>query len=153
MEQTSEPQSGGGGQEQPDATEAPGQKCRTLAQRGTLLPVGRSTGDEYANLYTRGVNEGYNGDPLEAQALLDVLDVFGEDGLRMYLVGVLEGEEDAAEEEAAADPDAVDVIVDYETSEVTPIERGDEDEEDFPEGPDSEEDGPENRDGGERQNE
>jgi hypothetical protein len=122
-------------------------------RRGTLLPVGRSTGEEYPNLYTLGVNEGYNGDPLEAQALLDVLDVFGEDGLRMYLVGVLEREVDAAEEEAAADPDAVDVIVDYETGEVTPIERADEDEEDFLEGPDSEEDGPENRDGGERQNE
>jgi hypothetical protein len=90
--------------------------------------MGRSTGDEYANLYTRGVKEGYDGDPLEAQALLDILDVFGEEGVRIYLVGVLEGEEDAAEEEAPADPDAQEVIVNYETSEVTPIESGDEDE-------------------------
>jgi len=30
---------------------------------------------------------------------LDILDVFGADGLRAYLAGVLEGEEDAAEDE------------------------------------------------------
>jgi hypothetical protein len=90
--------------------------------------MGRSTGDEHANLYTRGVNEGYEGKPLEAQDLLDVLDVFGEDGLRIYLIGVLEGEDDAAEDEAAEDPDAQEVIVNYETGEVTLIERGDEDE-------------------------
>ncbi len=88
----------------------------------------RSTGDEHANLYMRGVNEGYEGKLLEAQDLLDILDVFGEDGLRVYLVGVLEGEEDAAEDEAAEDPGAQEVIVNYETGEVTPIERGDEDE-------------------------
>jgi hypothetical protein len=90
--------------------------------------MGRSTGDEHANLYMRGVNEGNEGKPLEAQDLLDILDVFGEDGLRIYLVGVLEGEEDAAEDEAAEDPDAQEVIVNYETGEVTRIERGDEDE-------------------------
>jgi hypothetical protein len=66
----------------------------------------RSSGEEHANLYMRGVNEGYSGEELDAQALLDILEVFGEDGVRIYLVGVLEGEEDAAEEEAAADPDA-----------------------------------------------
>ena len=59
---------------------------------------------------------------------LDLLDVFGEVGVRMYLVGILEGEGDAQEDEAAADPDAVEVIVDYETGEVTHIERTDEDE-------------------------
>ncbi len=48
----------------------------------------------------RGVNEGYNGELLDASDLLDILDVFGEDGLRAYLVGVLEGEEDANEDEA-----------------------------------------------------
>jgi hypothetical protein len=89
--------------------------------------VGTPTGDEHANLYMRGVREGYDGDPLDAQTLLDILDVFGEDGVRIYLVGILEGEEDAAEEEAAADPDAQEVIVNHETGEVTPIERGDED--------------------------
>ncbi len=67
---------------------------------GTLLLMGESTGDENANLYMRGVNGGRNGDLLEASDLLDILDVFGEDGLRSYLMGVIEGEEDAAEEEA-----------------------------------------------------
>jgi hypothetical protein len=90
--------------------------------------VGESAGKEIANLYTRGVNQGYEGHPLEAQYLLDLLDVFGEVGVRTYLVGILEREEDAEEEEAAADPDAVEVIVDYETGEVTHIERTDEDE-------------------------
>ena len=74
------------------------------------------------------VNQGYEGRPLEAQYLIDLLDVFGEVGVRMYLVGILEGQEDAQEEEAAADPDAVEVIVDYETGEVTHIERTDADE-------------------------
>lgn len=100
--------------------------------------MGNSTGDENAKLYMRGVNEGYNGDLLDASDLLDVLDVFGEDGLRMYLAGFLEGEEDAAEDEAATDPDAREVIVDYQTGEITPIERGEED--DLAEDPDHDED-------------
>jgi hypothetical protein len=94
-----------------------------------------SSGEENANLYMRGVNEGYNGELLEPQALLDLLDVFGEDGLRMYLVGILEGEEDAAEDEAAEAPDAVAGILDYETGEVTPIDREEEDEDDPLDGP------------------
>jgi hypothetical protein len=61
--------------------------------------MGESTGDENANLYMRGVNEGYSGDLLEASELLEILEVFGEDGLRSYLVGILEGQEDAAEDE------------------------------------------------------
>jgi hypothetical protein len=61
--------------------------------------VSESTGDENARLYMRGVNEGYNSEFLDASDLLDILDVFGEDGLRSYLAGVLEGEEDAAEDE------------------------------------------------------
>jgi hypothetical protein len=61
--------------------------------------MGDSTGDENANLYIRGVNEGLSGDLLEASDLLDILEVFGEDGMRSYLVGFLEGEEDAAEDE------------------------------------------------------
>ena len=61
--------------------------------------MGESTGDENANLYIRGVNEGLSGDLLEASDLLDILEVFGEDGMRSYLVGFLEGEEDAAEDE------------------------------------------------------
>ena len=62
--------------------------------------MSESTGDENARLYMRGVNEGYNGELLDASDLLDILDVFGEDGLRSYLAGVLEGEEDANEDEA-----------------------------------------------------
>ena len=61
--------------------------------------MGGSSGEENAKLYMRGVNEGYSGKLLEASDLLDILDVFGEDGLRAYLAGVLEGEEDAAEDE------------------------------------------------------
>ena len=90
--------------------------------------MGESAGTEIANLYTRGVNQGCEGHPLEAQYLIDLLDVFGEVGARMYLVGILEGEEDAEDEEAATAPDAVEVIVDYETGEVTHIERTDADE-------------------------
>jgi len=62
--------------------------------------MGESTGDENSNLYIRGVNEGRNGDLLIASELLDILEVFGEDGVRSYLVGVLEGQADAAEDEA-----------------------------------------------------
>ncbi len=90
--------------------------------------MGESAGKEIANLYTQGVNQGYEGHPLEAQYLIDLLDVFGEVGARMYLVGILEGEEDAEDQEAATDPDAVEAIVDYETGEVTHIERTDVDE-------------------------
>ena len=61
--------------------------------------MGESTGDENANLYMRGVNEGRSGDLLEASELLEILEVFGDDGLRSYLVGILEGQEDAAEDE------------------------------------------------------
>jgi hypothetical protein len=67
--------------------------------------MGESTGDENSNLYMRGVNEGRNGHLLEASELLDILEVFGEDGVRSYLVGVLEGQADAAED--AADEDAL----------------------------------------------
>lgn len=58
-----------------------------------------TSGGEYANLYTRGVNEAASGAELEAQAVLDVLDAFGEDGVRWYLIGVLEGIEARVEEE------------------------------------------------------
>ena len=82
--------------------------------------MGESAGKEIANLYTRGVNQGYEGHPLEAQYLLDLLDVFGEVGVRMYLVGILEREEDAEDQEAATDPDAVEAIVDYENRRSNP---------------------------------
>jgi hypothetical protein len=61
--------------------------------------MGESTGDENANLYMRGVNEGRSGELLEASDLLEILEVFGEDGMRSYLMGVVEGEDDAADEE------------------------------------------------------
>jgi hypothetical protein len=61
--------------------------------------MGASTGDENANLYIRGVNEGRSGDLLEASDLLDILEVLGSDGIRSYLMAVIEGQEDAAEDE------------------------------------------------------
>jgi hypothetical protein len=63
------------------------------------LDMSGTAGEEHANLYMRGVNEAARGAELEAQEILDVLDVFGEDGVRMYLVGFLEGIEDRTEEE------------------------------------------------------
>ena len=60
--------------------------------------VAESTGEENAKLYKRGVNEGSSGDLLDAHQLLELLDVFGEDGVRAYLVGYLEGVDDAMEE-------------------------------------------------------
>jgi hypothetical protein len=59
--------------------------------------VAESTGEENANLYKRGVNEGRRGELLDASELLELLDVFGDDGVRSYLVGFLEGAEDAME--------------------------------------------------------
>jgi hypothetical protein len=58
-----------------------------------------TAGEEHANLYMRGVNEAASGAELDAQEILDVLDVLGEDGVRVYLVGFLEGIEDRLEEE------------------------------------------------------
>lgn len=58
-----------------------------------------TSGGEHANLYMRGVNEAASGAELEAQVVLDVLDAFGEDGVRLYLIGVLEGIEARVEEE------------------------------------------------------
>ncbi len=61
--------------------------------------MGESSGEENSNLYIRGVNEGRSGELLEASELLDILEVFGEDGMRSYLIGFLQGEEVAAEDE------------------------------------------------------
>ena len=46
--------------------------------------MGESTADENSNLYIRGVNESRSGELLEASDLLDILEVFGEDGMRFY---------------------------------------------------------------------
>jgi hypothetical protein len=58
---------------------------------------GTSSGEENGNLYMRGVNEGRAGEFLDGAELLAILDVFGEDGLRAYFVGHLEGLDDAIE--------------------------------------------------------
>ncbi len=49
--------------------------------------MGESSGEENANLYMRGVNEARHGEVLDPTKLLEVLDVFGEDGARSYLMG------------------------------------------------------------------
>ena len=64
-----------------------------------MLFVAESTGEENDNLSKRGVNEGSRGELLDASELLELLDVFGEDGGRSYLVGCLEGVDNAMEEE------------------------------------------------------
>jgi hypothetical protein len=63
------------------------------------MTEGRSSGDENANLYKRGVNESRAGEILDGEALLEVLDVFGEDGVRSYLLGYVEGIVDIMEDE------------------------------------------------------
>jgi hypothetical protein len=63
------------------------------------LDMSGTAGEEHANLYMRGVNEAARGAELDAQEILDVLEGFGENGVRMYLVGFLEGIEDRTEEE------------------------------------------------------
>jgi len=63
-----------------------------------MRPVSGSSGEENANLYERGVNEALRGEVLSPASLLEVLEVFGAEGLRSYLMGFAEGEEDALEE-------------------------------------------------------
>jgi hypothetical protein len=58
---------------------------------------GGSSGEENANLYVRGVDEGRRGKQPDPSALIELLNVFGEDGLRSYLMGLTEGQEDARE--------------------------------------------------------
>ena len=59
---------------------------------------GGSSGKENANLYVRGVGEGRRGEQPDPSELIELLDVFGEDGLRSYLMGFAEGREDAQDE-------------------------------------------------------
>jgi hypothetical protein len=61
------------------------------------MAEGTSSGEESANPYMRGVNEGRVGELLGGDELLAILGVFGEDGLRAYVVGHLEGVGDAME--------------------------------------------------------
>lgn len=65
------------------------------------MSEGSSSGQENSNLYIRGVNEGRAGEPLDDMQILEVLEVFGIDGLRSYIVGHMEGLSDAAEDEEA----------------------------------------------------
>jgi hypothetical protein len=63
------------------------------------MTEGSSSGQENANLYARGVTEGSAGKPLDGNALLEILDVFGVDGLRAYILGHIEASDDAKEED------------------------------------------------------
>jgi hypothetical protein len=63
------------------------------------MSEGSSSRQENANLYARGVTEVIAGKPLEGEALLEILDVFGEDGLRAYILGYVEDSDDAEEED------------------------------------------------------
>jgi len=56
-----------------------------------------SSGEENANLYVRGVNEARRGQALDPTGLLEILDVFGEDGVRSYLMGFAGGLGDVEE--------------------------------------------------------
>jgi hypothetical protein len=62
-----------------------------------LRMEGGSSGEENANLYVRGVDEGHRGERPDPSELIELLDVFGEAGLRSYLMGFAEGREDARE--------------------------------------------------------
>ena len=64
----------------------------------TARMEGGASGEENANLYVRGGDEGSRGEQPDPAALIELLDVFGEDGLRSYLVGLAEGREDAQDE-------------------------------------------------------
>jgi hypothetical protein len=63
------------------------------------MTEGRSSGQENASLYARGVTEGFSGKPLDGKILLEILDVFSEDSLRAYILGHTEGSGDAEEED------------------------------------------------------
>ena len=68
--------------------------------------MGDSSGQENANLYVRGVNEARRGELLDPTAVLEILDGFGEDGVRSYLLEWLEGLADIEEdEESLEDPE------------------------------------------------
>jgi hypothetical protein len=58
---------------------------------------GGSSGEENSNLHVRGVEEGRRGEQPDPSTLIELLDVFGEDSLRSYLMGFAEGREDTRE--------------------------------------------------------
>ena len=59
---------------------------------------GGSSGEENANLYLRGVDEGSRGERPDPSAPIKLLDIFGGDGLRSYLMGFAEGRDGAQDE-------------------------------------------------------
>ena len=59
---------------------------------------GGASGEENADLYIRGVDEGRRGEQPDPSALIELLDVFGEDGLHSYPMGFAGGREDAQDE-------------------------------------------------------
>lgn len=63
------------------------------------MSEGSSSGQENANLYLRGVNEGRAREPLDDMQVLEILEVFGIEGLRSYIVGHMEGLADSAVDE------------------------------------------------------
>ena len=63
------------------------------------MDEGTSSGEEKTNLYMRGVNEGRAREPLDDMQVLEILEVFGIEGLGSYIVGHMEGLSDAIEEE------------------------------------------------------
>lgn len=60
------------------------------------MSEGSSSGPENTNLYIRGINEGRAEQPLDDIQVLEILEVFGIDGQRSYIVGHMEGLADAA---------------------------------------------------------
>jgi hypothetical protein len=62
------------------------------------MSEGSSSREENANLYIRGANEGRTGEPLNDMQVLEILEVFGIEGLRSYIVGHMEGVAEAAVE-------------------------------------------------------
>ena len=70
-----------------------GIRCEGCAKGEGQSPHEGSSGEENASLYRRGTGEGYRGFGPDPSALLELLDGFGEDGLRSYLMGFIEGQE------------------------------------------------------------
>jgi hypothetical protein len=64
------------------------------------MTEGFSSDQENANLYARGVTEGLVGKPLDGKALLEILDVFGVNGLRTYITAHVEGAGDTKRTES-----------------------------------------------------
>jgi hypothetical protein len=63
------------------------------------MSEGSSSGQENANLYLRGIEEWRAGELLDDMQVLEILEVFGIDGLRSYIVGHMEGLTEAVEDE------------------------------------------------------